>query len=202
MIPKWIYRMEQVILASSSLRRQEILNILGIPFHVLISDLKEFFIDKQPVSAQIERIAKGKITSVLDKIQNHSQKWVVGADTVIFHQNRILGKAKSYQDAYKMLKSYSGQEHSVITGLAIYNSTNDLWNYRENISHVRFCHLDDDQIEWYLASGEWQGVAGAYRIQGRGACFIEELKGSYSSVMGLPIHDFYAMLRESGYSFN
>jgi septum formation protein len=94
------------------------------------------------------------------------------------------------------------REHDVVTALALYNGHQGIVDCRSNLSTVRFADLSEKEIEWYLDSGEWQGVAGSYRIQGIGGCFISEIRGSYSSIVGLPLHDFYVMLRENGYAYS
>jgi septum formation protein len=100
-----------------------------------------------------------------------------------------------------MLRALQGRDHQVITAVALYSGRANTIDCRPVLSDVLFSPLSEDQIEWYLDTGEWQGVAGAYRIQGLGGCFVSGIRGSYSSIVGLPLHEFYVMLRENGYPY-
>ncbi len=100
-----------------------------------------------------------------------------------------------------MLRAFSGRTHRVITAISLFDLATKYVSTRTSASEVTFMELDDQQIENYLDSGEWQGVAGSYRIQGLGSCFISRIEGSYSGIVGLPIHELYAILREHGYAF-
>jgi septum formation protein len=100
-----------------------------------------------------------------------------------------------------MLRSFLGRDHQVISAVAIYKGSTKTTDCRSVISTVSFAPLTEGELEWYLDSGEWRGAAGAYRIQGLASCFISGIKGSYASVVGLPLREFYAMLRENGYPY-
>jgi septum formation protein len=132
---------------------------------------------------------------------NINAHWILGADTLISLDDAIYGKPADRESASIMLKQFSGKTHEVITGITLFDSQNKFISSRTSISKVSFMDLADDQIEQYLNSGEWQGVAGGYRIQGLGAFYITRIEGSYSGIVGLPIHELYAILREHGYVF-
>ena len=149
----------------------------------------------------VVRIAREKAESVLPSTRTTSESaaWVLAADTVIELDGRVLGKPRDREDARTMLSSLAGRTHRVITGVCIARGAARLTDSAETL--VEFAGLSDAEIEWYLASCEWEGVAGAYRIQGRGACLIERIDGSYSNVMGLPIRLVYGMLTALNYPF-
>lgn len=193
--------MEPIILASGSLRRHEYFRLLGLPFSIVKSHAPEDPVPGLDPSKQAEAIARRKVETVSETMRGRNPPWIFSADTVIVIDGEILGKPADRSDADRMLKRLSGREHTVVTGFALYNGKKRAIDSRTNESLVRFAPLSEEEIEAYLATGEWQGVAGSYRIQGIGGCFIAEIRGSYSSIVGLPLHDFYVMLRENGYDY-
>jgi len=193
--------MEPIILASGSLRRQEYFRLLSLPFSIMPSRANEVPTPGLEPRAQAEEIALRKVNEVIKILASRLPPWILGADTVIVVDGKVYGKPTEREDARAMLNTLSGREHEVITALALYNGKTKVIDCRSNISTVRFTQFSDAELEWYLDTGEWQGVAGAYRIQGLASCFISEIHGSYSSIVGLPMHDFYVMLRENGYSY-
>ena len=193
--------MEPFILASSSPRRQEILKELNIPFKVIIPDIKETVPDDIPVEKAPEYIATKKIEAVIRTLPaEQTIPWIMGADTAIVLNGKLYGKPSSREEARSFLKMFSGKKHKVITSIAIFNGHLNYLDTRTNISTVTFKKLTDEEINRYLDSGEWYGVAGGYRIQGKAAFFITEIKGSYSSIVGLPISDFYDIMLQQNYS--
>jgi septum formation protein len=100
-----------------------------------------------------------------------------------------------------MLRKLQGRSHEVITSVALYNGRKKTTDCRSVVSTVTFAPLSPDEIEWYLNTGEWQEAAGAYKIQGLASCFITGIKGSYSGIVGLPLREFYVMLRDNGYLY-
>jgi septum formation protein len=191
--------MEPIILASASPRRQDILRQVGFVFSVMPPEIKEELDPALAPEDQTIILAKQKIEAVLKKKWDHMFPWVLGADTIISLDGKVIGKPASREEAASLLEGFSGRTHHVITGLALYNHRKGNVIVRSNRTAVSFNRLQSDEIEWYLDTGEWQGVAGGYRIQGKASLFVRSIEGSYSSVMGLPISDFYGMLRESGY---
>ncbi|WP_147644777.1 Maf family protein [Treponema pectinovorum] len=193
--------MEPIILASSSPRRQEILKLLNIPFRVVLPTFKEEY----PLDMQIESIPEFLATRKVDSVarsapQGTEYPWILGADTIIVHENKILGKPKDQQEAVNYIESLQGKTHKVITGLALFNSELHYVSNRTAITEVTFNEMTSEEIDWYIETGEWHGVAGGYRIQGIASCFIKKIEGTNSAVMGLPIFELYDMLREQNYS--
>ncbi|MFA6508333.1 MAG: Maf family protein [Treponemataceae bacterium] len=194
--------MEPIILASGSIRRHEFFRLLGLPFSIMPSHVKEELVPGLTPREQAEAIARSKVAESLKLIADGNPPWILAADTIVSIDEEIFGKPIDREHAKLMLYRLSGREHEVITALALYNGKRKTIDCRSNISLVRFCVLSKVEIEWYLDSGEWQGVAGSYRLQGIGGCFISEIKGSCSSIVGLPLHEFYVMLRENGYDYS
>ncbi len=197
-----IFKMEPIILASGSLRRHEFFRQLGLPFSIMPSNAKEELVAGAAPRAQAERIARAKVDALLKVIANSNPPWILAADTVIDIEGTVLGKPADRDDAKRMLERLAGREHKVVTALALYNGRTKATDCRSNESSVVFAPMSEREIEWYLDSGEWQGVAGSYRLQGIGGCFVSGIRGSYSSIVGLPLHDFYVMLQENGYGYS
>lgn len=193
--------MEPIVLASTSPRRQEILKELGIPFRVMTPDYDEPEIPGLAPESIAELHSMKKLESVMRSQVDINAPWILGADTLISLDGKVYGKPSDRDDAERMLRDFSGRTHSVITGISLFDAKINFISSRTSISTVTFMKLNDTQINRYLETGEWQGVAGAYRIQGLAACFIERIEGSWSGIVGLPIHDLYAILREHGYEF-
>ena len=162
-------------------------------------------IEEAPVSgnvaAGVTRLAEEKVETVNAACAANGEMptWILGADTLVDLVDSVIGKPKTLDEARSMLSSLSGREHRVITGICI--SKGDRCISRTAETKVVFASLSPEEIEWYLETGEWEGVAGAYRIQGRGACLIESIDGSFSNVMGLPIRTVYGILTELSYPF-
>jgi septum formation protein len=128
-------------------------------------------------------------------------QWVFGADTIVVLDGKIFGKPTDRTDARRMLCAFSGKKHEVITAMALCNRRTGKNDCRSVTSEVEFAPLTETEIEWYLDTGEWQGAAGAYQMQGLAGCLIKAIHGSPSCVAGLPLHDFYVMMRDTGYRF-
>ncbi|MBE0634727.1 septum formation protein Maf, partial [Candidatus Bipolaricaulota bacterium] len=123
---------------------------------------------------------------------------ILGADTIVVLGNQVLGKPRSREEAEGMLRSLSGNTHVVLTGLCLWNTKQDIERESCAKTEVRFRVISEQEIEWYLASGEYSDKAGAYAIQGRAAVFIESIVGEYTNVMGLPLCELSRLLREVG----
>lgn len=186
--------MDTLILASASPRRQEILKQMGLVFTIQPQDVDETF---KGLAADTEaiRLAKMKVSACLEP-----GKWILGADTFIVYKNNFIGKPSVRADAYRMIKELSGNTHTVITGLALHIPSGKIQT-AACLTEVTFATMSSAEIEWYLDQNEWQGAAAAYRVQQKGAMFIESISGSYSNVMGLPINAFYGMLSTNNYNF-
>jgi len=193
--------MEPIILASGSLRRQEFFKLLGLPFNVMPAVIEEdLSADKDPEKLTCA-IAVKKIEKVIQDMRHRPPKWVCGADTVISIEDKIFGKPQNREEASVILKEISGRQHKAVTSVALYRGYDKKIFTITVTCTVHFSTLSQSEIEWYLDTNEWQGVAGAYRLQGLASCFIEKIEGSPSTVVGLPLREFYVMLRDNGYPY-
>lgn len=193
--------MEPIILASSSPRRQEILKMLDIPFQVILPNIDETLTSSVDTEDIPELLAREKVSAVIHSLPSQQEiQWVLGADTVIVKNGRIFGKPQSADEAAEFLKEFQGSTHTVITAVVLYNGKQKSTTSRVARTKVTFSPMTNDEIQWYLESGEWHGAAGGYRIQSLASIFIEKIEGSQSCVTGLPIHELYDMLKEQNYS--
>jgi septum formation protein len=193
--------MEPIILASSSPRRQDYFRLLGLPFSIIPAKLDEKPQPGQTPEDYTRDMAVRKINVILGQLGGRVPRWICGADTVISVDGEIFGKPLDRGEAKTMLERLQGREHEVSTSVALFNGKTQNIDCRTVQSGVRFAPLSEGEIEWYLNTGEWQGVAGSYKIQGLGGCFAAFIKGSYSAIVGLPMHEFYRMLIENGYQY-
>jgi septum formation protein len=146
-------------------------------------------------------LAVKKVENAIKILKDNLPLWIFGADTVVAIEKKIYGKPTDRDDAAKILKELSGRDHEVFTSIALYNGRKNKIDCRTAACTVTFAPLTEAEINWYLNTGEWQGVAGAYRIQGLASNFISKINGSPSTVTGLPLHEFYVMLRDNGYPY-
>lgn len=193
--------MENIILASSSPRRQEILKSMGIPFQVVLPNVDESaFIVKNPAELP-EILAKAKVQAVVrSRPPKQVVPWVLGADTLVVMGSKVYGKPKDHEEAFEFLSALQNRTHHVITSLALYNGRSHATSVRTAATKVTFAPMSKEEIEWYIDTGDWHGAAGGYRIQGMASCFISKIEGTNSCVVGLPIFELYDMLKEQGYS--
>ena len=193
--------MEPIILASESIRRQEYLKLMGLPFSIIPAGIDESqgkILDPIKFTGDL---AVKKVQKIMDTMKGRLPRWICGADTVITLKGDIFGKPPQREDAKRMLAALSGKEHKVVTSIALYNKQEGNIDCRSVSCSVSFAPISDGELEWYLNSNEWQGAAGGYRIQGLASCFITSIKGSPSAVVGLPLREFYVMLRDNGYPY-
>ena len=172
-----------LVLASTSPRRRKLLNQLGIPFDIISSRVQEGFVSGDPEHVS-RHLAKKKSKQVYTQVQG---SWILGADTLVVIDNRILGKPKGPEDVRKMLRLLSGKEHHVITGFCILDPSGLVAHSEAVKTIVRFSPLNLQEIDDYIATGEPFGKAGSYAIQGIGAFMVESISGSYTNVVGLPL---------------
>lgn len=187
---------ERICLASASPRRQEILTQIGVSFTVRPADIDEGPAHGEPPLDLAARLAVEKLQEVQDDV---AERLVLAADTVVFLGDQLLGKPQNREDARRMLTTLSGRTHAVVSAIALYNREEDRVFTDAGVTKVMFALLAEDEVEWYLDSGEWKGVAGGYRIQDRAAAFIPQIHGEYSTVVGLPIRPLYSILRQNKY---
>ncbi len=176
---------EKLILASKSPRRAEILRAVGWEFEAIAADIDETRHESEDAVSYVKRLARTKAETVARKT---SAPLVLGADTVVVVDQEILGQPRDDEDARRMLRLLSGRWHEVLTGVALVRAgtpSKVLIDFAT--TRVRFAPLSEDEINWYVSTGEPRGKAGAYGIQGRAALFIEEIQGDYFNVVGLPV---------------
>jgi septum formation protein len=183
----------RVILASASPRRAELLRAAGIPFEAVPAEIDERPRGGEAPEPYVERIAREKARAVASR---RPETAVLGADTTVVVDGLILGKPSDDEDARRMLLKLSGRTHDVLTGVAVI-AGGRLTSAVET-TRVRFARMTEADIDWYLASGEPRGKAGAYAIQGLASRFVEWIEGSYSNVVGLPVALVWRLLRGLG----
>lgn len=191
--------MADLLLASGSSRRKELLEQIGVQYKSASMDIDESVLPNELADKYVERLAREKALAGLDSFEEPGLV-ILAADTSVVLDDQILGKPKDREDAFGILKSLSNREHIVLTGIAL---------AKRNISgepavqiesqvvstKVRFNALTDEQIEQYIQTGEPMDKAGAYGIQGKGALFVAGIRGSYSNVVGLPLAETGKMLQ-------
>ena len=180
-----------LILASKSPRRKELMQDCGFAFRSISCDCDEVFDKDIPVEKAIEKIAYQKAKTVWDAFPN---QLVLGCDTMVILDGEPLGKPKNREDASRMLKQLSGSTHRVISGVAILGK--DVHIVFHDITEVTFYNIEEDDLQQYLDSDEPYDKAGAYGIQGKGKLFVKEIHGDYYNVMGLPIAKVYRELKK------
>lgn len=183
----------RLILASASPRRADLLASAGFTFDVLPAVIDEIPRTGETAELYTRRVARDKAHHVLGSVAA-ADAIVLGADTEVVIAGRILGKPADAADAAGMLRRLSGRFHDVLTAVVIYAAGRE-WS-EVATTRVRFAELTDADIEHYVESGEPMGKAGAYAIQGRGARYIERIEGSWSNVVGLPLHVVHRLLSE------
>lgn len=181
--------MAGLILASGSPRRRELLGIAGLEFEVIVADIEEKIPEGATPQEAVMSLAMQKAEAVAVQ---YPESTVIGADTVVVCDGKILGKPKDESDAFDMLKSLSGRIHTVCTGAAIIRGS-ETKNFCE-VTEVEFHELTDDEIRAYVKTGEPMDKAGAYGIQGKGCVLVKRINGDYFNVVGLPVSRVYREL--------
>lgn len=187
--------MQNLILASSSPRRKELLENLQIPFTTVSSDVDENFDPELKPEEVVMELSLRKANFIA---RQYPSSFVIGSDTVVVHNNSILGKPRNRDEAFLMLKKLSGVTHSVYTGVAIVAPSVERKFYEK--TDVLFWELSDEEINAYLDTGEPFDKAGAYGIQGFGSLLVKKIEGDYFSVVGLPVARTIRELKNSGYT--
>ena len=188
-----------IILASSSPRRAELLRQIGIDFEILETSIDESRLPVESAEEYVCRMAKTKARAGQKMASARTEQLpVLAADTIISIDGSIVGKPDDAQDCRRMLAKLSARQHQVLSAVALdYAGRLEL---KMSLNQVKFRALEEWEIEAYCAHNEPLDKAGAYAIQGKAAIFIERIEGSYSSVMGLPLFETAALLREAGIS--
>lgn len=184
----------RIILASASPRRRELLSQLGVEFEVCPSQGEEKITEVLPERAVME-LAQQKAAEIAAKTEGDA--WILGADTVVVYDQKILGKPKDAEDAKWMLRMLQDNKHHVYTGVCIWkkeNGTEDVRCFFEK-TDVVFYPMTEEEIDQYVATGEPMDKAGSYGIQGVGGLYVREIHGDYNNVVGLPIARLYHELK-------
>lgn len=180
---------EKLVLASSSPRRTELLDRAGWPHGVMVAGIDESVKPHEEPAAYVQRLAREKAEAVAQRLE---EGVVLGADTTVVIANQILGQPVDAAEARRMLELLRGKWHDVLTGVALVKVGGET-RVAHDVTRVRFAEISDSEIDWYIASGEPFGKAGAYGIQGKASLFIEEIEGDYFNIMGLPIRLVYEL---------
>ncbi|TFG84448.1 MAG: septum formation protein Maf [Spirochaetales bacterium] len=189
---------ETILLASASPRRRELLESIGVPLLVASADIDESISDHVPIVERVRILADLKAHAVANALPD-CPRWILGADTLVTLGGRTFGKPIDSAQARSMLMTLAGATHTVVTGLALLDSWRGTTETIVSETAVTIAVMSEAEIEFYVASGEWEGAAGGYRIQERAALFVERVDGSYSGIVGLPLREFYVILARSGY---
>ena len=180
-----------LILASASPRRQELLKIFGLPFTVRVADIDETMDTSLPPYDEVGRVSRAKALA----IPRSADDVIIAADTIVVCQGKTLGKPRDEEDAKAMLRLLSGRDHQVMTGCTV------LWGNKcetfTEVTDIHFRHLSETEIARYVASGEPMDKAGSYGIQGGAALFCTHMVGDYYNVMGLPLCRLGMVLRQT-----
>lgn len=187
--------MRKIILASASPRRRELLEQIGLKFEVIPSHAKET-ITKELPGEVVEELSLQKAQDVAGQITDGI---IIGSDTIVWQNGRIMGKPRDRAQAYEMLRSLQGNVHSVFTGVTVIIKENTGQEQHHTFhceTKVHVCPMTDDEITTYIDTGEPMDKAGAYGIQGRFAAWVEAIEGDYNTVVGLPVCALWQVLKE------
>ena len=209
----------QLILASSSPRRKELLERLGFAIKTVQADVSEEILPEEDPAESVKRIARRKVLAVVQRLRGtvSSQiqegripagltgtcreppaRWVVGADTIVVLDGEVFGKPRDVDHAFDILQTLSGREHTVVTGFMVFDMLKDKEGIQAVGSRVKLKRMSRAEIEKYVSVGESLDKAGAYAVQGVGAYLIDSIQGSYSNIVGLPLCQLMEMFEEMG----
>lgn len=182
--------MKNVILASQSPRRRELLKRVLKEFECIPGNIDETMDRKKPLEEEVKRVSYLKAKAIL---KDHEDCIVIGSDTTVVLDGKPLGKPKDEEEAFAMLESLQGRSHEVLTGLAILSSKKETVSLGK--AEVTFAPMSEKEIRDYIATGECMDKAGAYGIQGYGSRYITSIQGDYYVIMGLSVHDVYEAMK-------
>ena len=189
------HRRPKLILASKSPRRKYLLEQAGLTFSIIPSDFDERTVTISEPDAYVKKLAEAKASDISEQ---HPASWIIGADTIVLIDNKILGKPGSNAEARSMLKQLSGKTHQVLTGYCICCKNKNTVYSETAKTDVHFKSLSNAEIDWYIQSGEPFDKAGAYAIQGIGTFLVKRINGSYTNVVGLPVCEVIEYLMAQG----
>ena len=189
--------MKRIILASASPRRREIMTLAGLPFDVIVSDCDEEVSYDGPED-MVRKLSARKAEYVAEKLQKEETEphLVIGADTVVYFRDQILGKPKDKEDGFRMLTELSGNSHVVYTGVTVIDTATDRTETFCEATKVEFYPVTEEEIRAYIATGDPLDKAGSYGVQGLGAFLVRRIEGDYFTVVGLPIAHLMQILRK------
>ncbi|MBI5328124.1 MAG: septum formation protein Maf [Deltaproteobacteria bacterium] len=190
-----VWNKKRITLASSSPRRKALLEEIGLPFDIYLSNIDENIKNGETPEEHCLRLAEEKAKCAAKNVKN---SWIIGADTVVFIDNRILGKPSGIKEAREMLNLLSGRYHAVVTAFCLLNASTGKTIKKAVKSKVKIKNLTDKEIDDYLKTGESLDKAGAYAAQGVGNFMIEKIEGSYTNVVGLPMEELKETLEKIG----
>lgn len=183
--------MKKLILASQSPRRKELLEKCGIAFTCIPADIDETLNEENPLEEEIQNLSYRKAQAILEI---HKDALILGSDTIVTIDGKILGKPKDDQEAFTMLQALQGRTHHVLTGLCLLSNKKKYTDF--SVSAVTFAPMTSQEIQEYIATGECKDKAGSYGIQGFGGKYISKIDGDYYAIMGLPLHKVYEALKD------
>jgi septum formation protein len=189
---KNLLKNKRVILASASPRRMEILKSLELDFRVIIPEINEKILQNEKPRDYIKRVSLLKCKDIKEKIIDTNNVIIIAADTIVVHNNKIIGKSSSLKQAREYLITLSGTSHKVLTAITIYKDNAFLTKIEQTIVNVM--PLTNKEIDEYLETKEYKDKAGAYAIQGLFSQYISDVKGCFYNVIGLPVNLLYEML--------
>lgn len=186
----------KIILASSSPRRKELLEMIGLEFEVKTSNVEEDLLPNLSIEDQSKRLAYIKAKAVFDKTEG--DRIIIASDTMVVKDNRIYGKPHNREEAEHMLQDLKNAKHNVITSIGVISEINKKYMEQTDcdITEVKLKDLSQEEINNWLETREAYDKAGAYAIQGKFSVYVENLNGNFYSVMGLPVHKLYEMLKK------
>lgn len=187
--------MSEIILASASPRRRELMENMGLGFTVMVSDADETSVDSSvPPEIYVQELALLKAAAVAKTVIDNKNALVISADTIVVHEGEILGKPQDNADAKRMLLSLSGKTHKVYTGFCVMRLSDAFTVCKNVCTEVIFKELSEEKIDRYIATGECSDKAGSYGIQGLGSILIDRINGDYFNVVGLPVSELADVL--------
>ena len=186
----------RVILASSSPRRKELLELMDVEFETMKPERDEDMTSKMSIYKLSEVLSKQKAQEIFDRTEG--DRIVIGSDCMVYQHGKKIGKAKDREEAFDMLSHFSGKWHKVITGLCVMVQDGDRQTtYLEHsTTKVKFKKLTDEDINRYLDTGDYIGKSGACSIQGKSGMFVDKIVGNVSTVVGLPTHLLHDILKK------
>ncbi len=188
--------MDSIILASKSPRRRDILQTVRIPFIVYNQDVQEELGFRRYIKSSVINVSKLKAEAALSAF---SKGLILGVDTVVYFNGRVLGKPRDVDEACAFLRMLSGNRHQVFSGITLKDAQSRVSYSSCSISEISFSELTRDEIRRYIELGEWVDKAGGYAVQGQAALYISRISGSFFNVMGLPVEELFRLLKRFSY---